>query len=236
MPFSRSETYALSSELARACLPQAARDEERKFAWTAAIATLFLVVGVYGLFTRPVFTMPAPIAAEDTIPVLLEPPPQVVDKSPPPDSAEPSTEEASAPPPEPVVVAVANPAEAAFAVPVEGPVILAPARLASAPPIDLRAPAPAPKAAPQIPLFNGDASGRYPSPTYPREALERQIQGRLMLLVGVGLDGIVNRIQIKDSSGFDSLDRHAANWVKTRWVWPAGENRLFYVPVVFELK
>jgi len=231
------QSYVLSSELARACLPQAGRDEERKFAWVGAIAAVFLAVGVYGLFARPVFTVPAPVVADEPVPILFEPPPPPpAENVPPPESAEPSSEETAAPPPSPPVVAVANPAEAAFAVPVEGPVILGPARIASAPPIDLRAPAPTPKSAPRIALFQGDGSGKYPPPTYPAQALERQLQGKVLLLVAVGRDGLVSRTEIKESSGVPLLDRHAADWVKRRWVWPAGEDRLFYVPVVFELK
>jgi TonB family protein len=231
----QTQTYALSSELARACLPQSTRDAERKFVWAAAIAALFLAVGIYGLFTRPVFTIPARVAAEDTIPVLFEPPqPQTVDNASPPEPAEPDAKDTETPPAPPQVVAVANPAEAAFAVPVEGAVILASARLASAPPIDLRAHAPG--SALHIPLFTGDGSGRYPSPTYPREALEHQLQGKLLLLVAVGANGVVSRVDIKESSGHLLLDKHAAEWVKIHWVWPPGENRLFYVPVIFELK
>src|SRR2546430_2247021 len=138
----RSECYTLSSELARACLPQAGRDEERKFAWTAAVCLLFLAVGIHGLFTQPVFTVPTPVPAEETIPVLFEPPPppQPVDNAPTPESPEPDLNESVAPPPPPpLVVAVANPAEAAFSVSVKGPVIIASARLASPPPIDLQA-------------------------------------------------------------------------------------------------
>ncbi|HMC27515.1 MAG TPA: energy transducer TonB, partial [Verrucomicrobiae bacterium] len=227
--------YTLSSELARACLPQANRDEERKFAWTAAVCLLFLAVGIHGLFTRPVFTVPTPVPAEETIPVLFEPPPppQPVDNAPTPESKEPYLDESVAPPPPPLVVAVANPAEAAFSVPVEGPVIIAPARLASAPPIDLQA---ASTSAPPITLFTGDTRGRYPPPTYPLEARERHLQGKLLLLVSVGADGLVSRAEIKETSGSELLDQHAAEWVKSRWVWPRGENRLFYVPVIFELK
>jgi TonB family protein len=230
----QTQAYALSSELARACLPHATRDAERKFVWTAAIAALFLAVGIYGLFTRPVFTVPARGTAEDSIPVLFEPPqPQAVDNSSRPEPAEPDAKDTEPPPPA-EVVAVANPAEAAFAVPVEGAVILAPARLASAPPIDLRAHAT--NSALRIPLFTGDGSGRYPSPTYPREALEHQLQGKLLLLVAVGANGAVSHVDIKESSGHLLLDQHAAEWVKVHWVWPPGENRLFYVPVIFELK
>ena len=235
MSFERS--YVLSSELARACLPQAGRDEECKFAWAGAIAVVFLAVGVYGLFTRPVLTVPTAVVADEAIPIVFEPPPPPpAEKIPPPENAEPSAEETDAPPPSPLVVAVANPAEAAFAAPVEGPVIIGPARVASAPPLELRAPAAIPKSAPHIALFQGDGSGKYPPPTYPPQALERQMQGKALLLVVVGRDGLVSRIEIKESSGVPLLDRHAADWVKRRWVWPAGEDRLFYVPVVFELK
>jgi protein TonB len=149
------------------------------------------------------------------------------------ENTEPEAKESDTPPPPPAVIAVANPAEAAFAVPVEGAVILAPARIASAPPVDLRALA---VSAPSIALFTGDAKGKYPPPPYPREARERRLQGKLLLLVAVGANGVVERAEVKETSGSELLDQHAAEWVKNRWVWPAGENRLFHVPVIFQLK
>src|ERR1043166_7048516 len=145
--------YALSSALARACLPQAAADEERKFAWVAGVAALFLALGIHGLLARPVLAAPAPVLVEDMVPVLYEPPPPVANTSLPPDNARPNPDQSETIPPSPVVVAVANPAEAAFAVPVEGPVLLAPARMASAPLIDLRSQVRTLKEAPQIKTF-----------------------------------------------------------------------------------
>jgi hypothetical protein len=43
-------------------------------------------------------------------------------------------------------------------------------------------------------------------------------------------------VEVKETSGSELLDQHAVEWIKSHWVWPAGENRLFHVPVVFELK
>ena len=62
------------------------------------------------------------------------------------------------------------------------------------------------------------------------------MKGKVLLLVVVGRDGLVSRAEIRETSGSELLDQHAAQWVKSRWVWPPGEDRLFYVPMVFELK
>jgi TonB family protein len=233
-PLDRRQSDRLSSELVRACLPQATRDDDPKFAWVTAVSLLFLGVGLYGLFARPVFTVPKGVAVEDNIPVLFEPPPpQPTDSPPPPEASQPDASESEVPPPPPVVVAVAEPEEATFAVPVAGPVILAPAHLASAPPLDLSR---STNSAPSITLFTGSTEGRFPAPSYPRQARERRLQGKLLLLVAVGRNGLVERVEVKETTGSDLLDLHAADWIKNYWVWPPGETRLFHVPVVFELK
>jgi len=133
----------------------------------------------------------------------------------------------------PTVVA-ANTPNVAFAVPVEGPVVLAPVTRAPPPPPRTKAPAPQQTKA-FIPGKGG--GGTFPWPTsYPREALEQHLQGTVMIYVVVDPNGTPTQVDIKDSSRHFVLDRFAQQWVKSRWRWLPGETRLYYVPFQFTLQ
>jgi protein TonB len=56
-----------------------------------------------------------------------------------------------------------------------------------------------------------------PSPVYPAIARRREQQGTVMIRVLVGIDGIVRRAEIAESSGFDALDDSAIETVRRRW-------------------
>jgi protein TonB len=124
------------------------------------------------------------------------------------------------PPPDTVVempqiatVVAVNPSQVRFAVPVEGPVVFAPAQFAQAPPAVL------PKTR-TIQMFTGTDGGTYPAPTYPRAALEQRQQGTVTTIIAVNPDGSVESVEIKKSSGYVTLDRHASQWAKTRYKFP----------------
>ena len=59
--------------------------------------------------------------------------------------------------------------------------------------------------------------GRNPPPTYPAIARRREQQGTVTIRVLVGIDGIVQRAEIAESSGFDVLDDAAIETVRRRW-------------------
>jgi len=59
--------------------------------------------------------------------------------------------------------------------------------------------------------------GQNPGPGYPIEARRRAEQGTVLLRIEVGVDGSVERVEIAQSSGFDSLDQSAVETVRTRW-------------------
>ncbi len=59
--------------------------------------------------------------------------------------------------------------------------------------------------------------GRNPVPIYPIAARRRAQQGNVLLRVEVGVDGSVERVEIAQSSGFDSLDESATETVRKRW-------------------
>jgi len=58
---------------------------------------------------------------------------------------------------------------------------------------------------------------RNPPPAYPAVARRRAEQGTVTVSVLVGADGSVERAEVADSSGFDTLDAAALETVRSRW-------------------
>ena len=58
---------------------------------------------------------------------------------------------------------------------------------------------------------------RNPPPAYPAIARRRAQQGTVTVSVLVGADGSVERAEVADSSGFDTLDDAALETVRSRW-------------------
>ncbi len=56
-----------------------------------------------------------------------------------------------------------------------------------------------------------------PPPIYPEAARRREQQGTVTIRVLVGADGAVERAELAESSGFDSLDDAALETVRSRW-------------------
>ncbi len=56
-----------------------------------------------------------------------------------------------------------------------------------------------------------------PPPPYPRTALQRRIQGTVVLRIHVDASGRPLRVSVENSSGSLLLDRAAAEFVKARW-------------------
>ena len=63
---------------------------------------------------------------------------------------------------------------------------------------------------------------RSPPPAYPEIARRENQQGTVLLRVLVEADGSVARVEIAQSSGFDVLDRAAADTVRFRWRFVPG--------------
>ncbi len=75
-----------------------------------------------------------------------------------------------------------------------------------------RPPPPAPPPKPPPPPTRAKPTAK-PPPDYPTRAIERELQGRVVLLVEVLPDGAVGRIEVKVSSGYAILDRAATRAV-----------------------
>ena len=119
------------------------------------------------------------------------------------------------------------------------PPIAAP--IAPAPPAPVAIP-PAPPAAPAIQLPSSDADYlQNPKPPYPPMSKRLNEQGTVVMRVLIGADGQPQKAEIRKSSGFERLDRSAAETVM-KWRYVPGkragiaEAMWFNVPINFVLE
>jgi TonB family protein len=225
--------YQLSDDLARLCLPQEFQDSFRTLAWVNSICLLFLLIGLVGL--RPPSVIERPLTdLTDIVPVIFTPPeepPKLEPEIKPDDPQEPrDTPEET---PQVVrVLAAADSASVAFAVPVQGAVAVASAaHLATPPPPVVHAP-PAPvRFSPDV----GDG-GAYPPPTYPTTALRNHYEGTVTIDILVDALGKITSAKVQKSSGYPVLDEAALDVVKRTWRFPAGAARWFYWPCTFKME
>src|SRR5258706_14997138 len=168
-----SHDYQLSDGLARLCLPSEFKDSYRRLAWVDSVCFLFLVIGLIGLRAPKIIETPLTQPPEN-VPVVFTPPEeqpkpqQVVQEEQPPEEQQQTVETPQIP-----TVVAANAPNVAFAVPVEGAVVLAPVNRAPPPPIVTK-PSPA---QPKTFVRGKGEGGSFPEPTYPREAMEQRLQG-----------------------------------------------------------
>lgn len=232
-PEGTGRPYRLTDGLAKLCLERGYKDSYRKLAWANSICALFLVVGVVGL--KPSSGVVQPLSETiESIPVVLIPmevPPQPIRLE---AQKQPAT--ASVPPidtPEVVpVVAAADRADVAFAVPVQGRIAVAPAARFVPPPAVSSSPSAPVKFNPQT----GAEGGFYPAPGYPVTARRNRYEGTVNVEILVGEDGRVLETEVRDSSGYPLLDEAAVEVVQKRWRFPAGESRRYVWSCVFQLR
>ena len=189
----------------------------------------------------------APLDAESSSPPAAAP----VPAAPPP----PALAEA------PAITPVAAPTAAvAFAVPVEGltrivdvsqaahgapPHPAAPGAsggagptLAPAPPAPrtVAPPIAAPPAAPPVAhLTFGQGEGRQPPPEYPRDAVQAGQEGTVVLRFQVDETGRVTSVNVAAASRWPLLNQAAVRAVRDTWRFAPGSERLFEVPIEFQL-
>jgi protein TonB len=173
-------------------------------------------------------TPPAPVVAP-------EPPPP----APSPPKPQPKTVRPPKPRPAPQPLPVANaPATDTAPVVAPDPEPPSPAPVAAAP---VAAP-PAPPAPPRIELPSSNAAYlQNPAPTYPAISKRMGEQGKVVLRVFIGTDGLPQKIELNRSSGYERLDRQAQETV-SRWKFVPGkrngvpESMWYLVPINFVLE
>lgn len=150
----------------------------------------------------------------------------------------------TAPPPPPVLIAIANntPAPNAPTGFVAPPVPVALPRM-DVPVAKTVAPTPVAAAVgPQIELPSSDADYlQNPKPAYPAQSRRMGEQGKVIVRVLIGADGLAHKAEIRQSSGFERLDESALNTVKN-WRYVPGkragvvEAMWFSVPINYVLE
>lgn len=181
------------------------------------------VVGLWALQSGLVRKAAEVIVPAELLSEFIAPPaPPKVTPPPPAPPPPPRPAPKAAPRPAPMPVAIADPAPNAPtgittpqppAPPIEAPV---------APPAPAPAP-PAPPAPPKIELPSSDAAYlNNPKPSYPAISKRMGEQGKVVLRVLIGTDGLPQQVEISKSSGFDRLDRQAQEAVM-RWRFVPGK-------------
>jgi len=90
-------------------------------------------------------------------------------------------------------------------------------------------------------IFVQPKYGENPKPLYPQEARRKGYEGEVVLRVEVLSDGRVGQIEVKSSSGYETLDRSAITAVKQWKFIPAkrGEDTVPFwvnIPIKFQLR
>lgn len=161
-----------------------------------------------------------PPAPETLKPKIVPPKPRPMEKRPAPRPQE--------------VVPLALPVEA----PVSAPPVEVPAAVSPAP--TFASPAPAAPPAPSKPRFDADYLDN-PKPVYPYVSRKLKEEGRVVLRVQVGANGLPTHVAVHAGSGHERLDQAALETVR-RWKFvPArlGNEAVaasVLVPIVFSLK
>lgn len=140
-------------------------------------------------------------------------------------------------PPPPMPLAIADPTPAP-----QAPVGVVAAPKALAPITAPVSASPAPVAAPKVELPSSDADYlQNPKPAYPGMSKRLGEQGKVVVRVLIGVDGVVQKAEIRQSSGFERLDQ-AALMTAQRWRYVPGkrggvaEAMWFNVPINFVLE
>jgi len=224
--------------------------------WNSSQRTTVLIGGVVLLHVLGLWALHTGLlqrATEWVIPVVMvsEMPSMAVKPPPPPPPLTPSPPApaqraahaptplalAPLPTPQPTQTPAAPPTIAAAA-PVNAPV-LATAPVAPVPSV-VAVPAPSPPAKVDMPTTVADYQAKSP-PVYPAMSKRMGEQGRVVLRVLIGADGVPQQAEVQQSSGHGRLDRAAAEAVM-RWRYVPGkrggvpETMWFQVPIEFKLE
>lgn len=189
----------------------------------AGVVVLFHVAALWALQTGLIRRVVEVLVPVVVLSELIEPPqPRVEPPAPAPVSkpvVQAAPRKAKSLPPPPMPLAIADPA----------PVIDAPTGV-PAPPTALLPPMAAPVAATatpvaaarvELPSSNADYL-QNPKPAYPAMSKRLGEQGKVVMRVLIGVDGVAQKAEIRHSSGFDRLDQ-AAWTTAQRWRYVPGK-------------
>ena len=198
---------------------------------TLIIWGICLGVGILGLllrYPRPKIAFKVPQPVLQALQVELKAEPMPTERTEQPVDVTPLPAEEIAPAP----LVVAQPSQAiAFAVPVAGPVHVAP--LNQAPYSRPILPAPQP---PRVrTLTFGEGEGRQPAPEYPRRALQERQQGVVQIQFVVGESGQVTSAEATQPCPWPALNEAALRTVRERWRFPAGALRIYEIAIRFQI-
>ena len=224
--------YQLESELGQASLHATDRDPHRKLAWVNSVCILFLLIGIVGSKPASIRVRPLPLIEEVSAAIVepLPPPPQTQPEQ----QTEEENNREQVDTPQVVVVTLESPA-INFSVPTIGNLVV-PNAVAQAPPVaPMRRVAPL-RAQPTL-LNNTGSGGDRPQPPYPKIALDQAEQGSVTLRMTVDDAGLIQTIEVAQSSGFPVLDRSALDFVKRHWTVPPGkETRVYEATINYKLQ
>jgi protein TonB len=214
--------------------------QQQRHLLIASSVVLFHIAAIWVLQTGLVRQALEAVVPVEILSEFIEPPkPKSEPPPPPPKPVVQAVQRQTAPPP-PMPLAIADPTPAPDAptgvvappVPVPLPPITAPVTAT---------PTPAP-VAPQIELPSSDADYLHnPRPNYPAQSRRMGEQGKVVVRVLIGVDGLAQKAEIRQSSGFERLDDAALATVKS-WHYVPGkragvvEAMWFSVPINYVLE
>jgi protein TonB len=214
--------------------------QQQRHLLIASSVVLFHIAAIWVLQTGLVRQALEAVVPVEILSEFIEPPkPKSEPPPPPPKPVVQAVQRQTAPPPPmPLAIADLTPAPdaptgvVAPPVPVPLPPITAPVAAT---------PTPAP-VAPQIELPSSDADYLHnPRPNYPAQSRRMGEQGKVVVRVLIGVDGLAQKAEIRQSSGFERLDDAALATVKS-WHYVPGkragvvEAMWFSVPINYVLE
>ena len=139
------------------------------------------------------------------------------------------------PPPMDQTIAVAQPAPTiAFVLPVDGLTRVVDAQNADYRSTASNSASANPSPMPQ-PLTFGEGEGKQPAPEYPRKSVREGQEGMVVVRLAVDETGRVRSAEAASPSPWPLLNEAAVRTVRERWRFRSGPERLYDVPIRFEL-
>jgi TonB family protein len=85
-------------------------------------------------------------------------------------------------------------------------------------------------------LAHTGTGGDRPLPPYPTQALRRNLEGTIVLLLKADASGLITAIDVKETSCHEILNASTVEFVRRRWTLPPGDDgRIFQVAITYRL-